>query len=306
MIISKKGFTLAEVLVAIVIGLISVAAAFASYNYYTKSYESVSQKAKVNTSARDALLIITKDLRNAGYIGTTFIANNCENHNELAVRKQLLSVSSKRYGRYSQGDLLTLWFAISPQDRKQVTYTLHKKQNVNEYYLSRDVRINPDGHRRGGCPGYNANYNHPVVNEVLVANVVDFQVILKDKDGKLLAPVCTASKTSTCGPEEVKLGVNNNTATSYGNMTLGQANAPYTHSADVYITVRSPKEVYKSNRGYRIVNGEGSQGSNFTITSDKYSRETCFGSVHTRSLGIPQVPVTDTSGSVGEGQGYNK
>jgi hypothetical protein len=28
--------------------------------------------------------------------------------------------------------------------------------------------------------------------------------------------------------------------------------------------------------------------------------------VHTRNLAIPQVPVTDTSGSVGEGQGYNK
>jgi len=301
---SKKGFTLAEVLVAIVIGLISVAAAFASYNYYTKSYESVSQKAKVNTSARDALLIITKDLRNAGYIGTTFVQANCENNNELAVRKQLLSVSSKRTGRYTQADNLVLWFAISPQDRKQISYTLLKKQNVNppEYYLARDVRINPNGQRRGGCQSYNANYNHPVVNEMLVANVVDFQVILKDKDGKLLAPVCAVS----CGPEEVKLGVNNNTATSYGNMTLGQANAPYTHSADVYITVRSPKEVYKSDRAYRIVNGEASHGSNFTVASDKYYVETFFASVHTRNLAIPQVPVTDTSGSVGEGQGYNK
>ncbi|MDA0345583.1 MAG: prepilin-type N-terminal cleavage/methylation domain-containing protein [Proteobacteria bacterium] len=49
-----KAFTLAEVLVAIVIGVISVAAAFSAYNYYTKSYESVSQKANVNSAARDA------------------------------------------------------------------------------------------------------------------------------------------------------------------------------------------------------------------------------------------------------------
>jgi len=304
--ISKKGFTLAEVLVAIVIGLISVAAAFSAYNYYTKSYEAVSQKAKVNTAARDALLLITKDLRNAGYIGTTFIANNCENHNELKVRSQLLSVSSKRYGRYSQGDLLTLWFAISPQDRKQVTYTMHRKQNSPEYYLARDVRINPDGQNRGGCPGYNANYNHPIVNEELVPNLVDFQVILKDKDGKILVPVCTSSRKSSCGPEEIKRGVNNSTATSYGNMTLGQANAPYVHTADVYITVRSAKEVYKSNRSYKIVTGEANHGGNINVSSDKYYRETFFASVHTRNLAIPQVPVTNTSGSVGEGQGYNR
>ena len=304
--IKNKGFTLAEVLVAVVIGMISVAAAFSAYNYYTKSYEAVSQKAKVNTSARDALILITKDLRNAGYIGTTFVAANCENNNELKVRGQLLSVSSKRYGRYSQGDLLTLWYAISPKDRKQVTYTLHKKQNINEYYLARDVRINPDGQNRGGCPSYNANYNNPVVNEVLISHVVDFQVILKDKDGKVLVPVCTASRTSSCGAEEVKLGVNNSTATSYGNMTLGQANAPSTHTADIYITVRSPKDVYKSNRSYRITNGEANHGSNINISADKFYRETFFASVHTRNLATPQVPVTNTAGSVGEGQGYNK
>ena len=304
--IKNKGFTLAEVLVAVVIGMISVAAAFSAYNYYTKSYEAVSQKAKVNTSARDALILITKDLRNAGYIGTTFVAANCENNNELKVRGQLLSVSSKRYGRYSQGDLLTLWYAISPKDRKQVTYTLHKKQNINEYYLARDVRINPDGQNRGGCPSYNANYNNPVVNEVLISHVVDFQVILKDKDGKVLVPVCTASRTSSCGAEEVKLGVNNSTATSYGNMTLGQANAPFTHTADIYITVRSPKDVYKSKRSYRITNGEANHGSNINISADKFYRETFFASVHTRNLATPQVPVTNTAGSVGEGQGYNK
>ena len=40
-----SGFTLAEVMVAIVIGLISIAAAFSAYNYFNKSYDSISQKA---------------------------------------------------------------------------------------------------------------------------------------------------------------------------------------------------------------------------------------------------------------------
>ena len=64
----NSGFTLAEVLVAVVIGVISIAAAFASYGYFNKSYKSVSQKAAINSAARDALTVIARDLRNAGYI----------------------------------------------------------------------------------------------------------------------------------------------------------------------------------------------------------------------------------------------
>jgi type IV pilus assembly protein PilW len=91
---NTKGFTLAEVLVAVVIGVISVAAAFSAYNYYTKSYEAVSQKANVNSAARDALILITKDLRNAGFIGTTFLSASCENINNMRDAKiELASVS---------------------------------------------------------------------------------------------------------------------------------------------------------------------------------------------------------------------
>ena len=71
----KNGYTLVEILVGVVIGVISVAAAFSAYNYYTKSYDSVSQKAQVNKTAREGLSIILKDLRNAGYIDPTFISS---------------------------------------------------------------------------------------------------------------------------------------------------------------------------------------------------------------------------------------
>ena len=72
----NSGFTLTEVLVALVIGVISIAAAFASYGYFNKSYQSISQKAAINNIARDALSILTKELRNAGYVDPNYLANS--------------------------------------------------------------------------------------------------------------------------------------------------------------------------------------------------------------------------------------
>ena len=40
--------------------------------------------------------------------------------------------------------------------------------------------------------------------DVIVSNVEDFQVILKDKDGKVIVPVCTEI-WGRCGPTEISL-----------------------------------------------------------------------------------------------------
>ena len=301
----NTGFTLAEVLVAIVIGLISVAAAFSAYNYYTKSYEAVTQKAAVNSSAREALILITKDLRNAGYIDPNFLIASCENiTTQRQAKLKLASVSSKRSGisgKYRQSDFLAVWYTISPKERKRVFYWLVKEQNSDDYYLARDVTINPEGRQRGNCPTSNS-YIKPVNQERLVPHVDDFQIIFKDKDGNVLVPVCVTS----CGPVEVSQGHLNVVATKYGNMTQGQANQELVHTADIYLTVRSPKEVYKTNRSFQIRNGESGHGGSINISDDKYYRETFFASVHTRNLAIPQVPVSESGNTVSEGEGYNK
>ena len=92
----NSGFTLAEVLVATVIGIISIAAAFASYGYFNKSYKSISQKANINNTAREALSILTKELRNTGYVDPNYLANSPENRDERTVRHDFISVSSGR------------------------------------------------------------------------------------------------------------------------------------------------------------------------------------------------------------------
>ena len=294
--LKNSGFTLVEVLVATVIGIISIAAAFASYGYFNKSYKSISQKANINNTAREALSILTKELRNAGYVDPNYLANSPEsNRTERTVRMDFISVSSKRFGgKYGQSDYLQLWYANSSQQSRYITYYLRQYQGGSkDYYLSRSVLINRH-HPQGG--------NQLIDNELFIPYVEDFQVILKDKDGNVIVPVCS----SGCGSVESSQGIGNLVSTPYGQMNLGQANALKVHTAEVYVTIRSPKEVYSKPRKIQIQNGESPHGSNFTISSDKFHRETFFISVHTRNLATPQVQVASSGQSISVGTGYNK
>ena len=89
----KPGMTLVEVLVAIVIGVISAAAVFYSYNIFNKSYQSVVDKAKMSSSSRNALSTILKDLRNAGYCDINY-NSSCD---RLIEKKDNRFASVKNY-----------------------------------------------------------------------------------------------------------------------------------------------------------------------------------------------------------------
>ena len=290
------GFTLTETLVAIVIGMISVVAAFSAYNYFNKSYASISQKAAISKSAREALSLIARDLRNAGYIDPNFITSSWEGiRDQTRAEKQMIGVlqkyggSSGTAGRYNQADQLEIWYTISPYERKNVTYFILKyRDGSDNFFLMREIRI------------FGKGTVYPAT-DVIVSNVEDFQVILKDKDGKVIEPVCTEI-WGRCGPTEISQGARQ----QQGNMVKGQANQKLVHTADVYLTVRSPKEVYSKARRTKIQNGESPHGSNLTIPADKYHRETFFVSVHTRNLATPQVKIASSGQSIGVGTGYNK
>ena len=289
------GFTLAEVLVSIVIGIMSIAAAFSAYNYFNKSYTSVSQKAEVNKSAREALSLIARDLRNAGHIDPNFITSSWEGiRSQTEAEKRMIGVLQKYYGsngtggRYGQADQLEIWYTISPYERKEVTYFILKyRDGSDNFFLQRQIRI--------------FGKNTKTFNDVIVSHVEDFQVILKDKDGNVLVPVCTFI-WGRCGPTEISQGSNQ----QQGNKVKGQANQKLVHTADVYLTVRSPKEVYPKARRTKIKNGEQPHGSNITIAADKYHRETFFVSVHTRNL-AKHIAISEQTGtSIGEKSSYNK
>jgi len=290
----NSGFTLAEVLVATVIGIISIAAAFASYNYFNKSYKSISQKAYINNTAREALSILTKELRNTGYVDPNYLANSPEsNRTERTVRMDFISVSSKRFGgKYGESDYLQLWYTNSAKESHYIVYMLQKYQDSNDYYLAKYATLN----RHAGSA------NMYMRNELFIPYVEDFQVILKDKEGKILVPVCN----SGCGSVEDSQGKGTVVNTKYGQLTKGQANVDLVHTAEIYLTLRSPKEVYAKAKPTKIINGEAPHGSNIDIPADKYHRETFFVSVHTRNL-AKHVAISEQTGtSIGESSSYNK
>jgi len=290
----RAGFTLVEVLVATVIGIISIAAAFASYGYFNKSYKSISQKANINNTAREALSILTKELRNAGYVDPNYLANSPEsNRTERTVRMDFISVSSKRFGgKYGQSDYLQLWYTNSAKESHYIVYMLQKYQDSNDYYLAKYATLN---RHAGSAKMY-------MQNELFIPYVEDFQVILKDKEGKILVPVCNRG----CGSVEDSQGRRTVVNTKYGQLTKGQANVDLVHTAEIYLTLRSPKEVYPTAKPTKIINGEAPHGSNINIPADKYHRETFFVSVHTRNL-AKHVAISEQTGtSIGESSSYNK
>ena len=189
----NSGFTLAEVLVATVIGIISIVAAFASYNYFQKSHRSVTQKAAVNGSAREVLAMISRDLRNTGYYHVDFENNNCEALRESQYDYIGITHNKKWInGKYEQSDGLMVTYSISAKERIRIQYFLTKYQNSSDWYLKRVVNINPNGHSRSGCGAWTRNYNMPVDDEVLVPYIEDLQIIPKDKEGNIVFPVCTS------------------------------------------------------------------------------------------------------------------
>ena len=270
----NSGFTLAELLVSIVIGAISIAAAFASYNYFNKSYKSVSQKASINSAARDALTVIARDLRNAGYIDINFTRDSRPEIKLINLRQKYLD----------NLDSLAVWYTTAPNDRMRVYYRPMKYQNSNKMYLAREVVMNPVTAR-------NVIYD----NIEFVPNIVDFQVVFKDKEGNELYPVC-----DDCGPIENSQGSNQ----MVGAYTKGQANMKKVHKAEIYLTIESAKEVFNTNQETRIRNHEGAYGNDLTF-NDKYYRETFFVSVHTRNL-AKHIAISEQTGtSIGVSSTYN-
>jgi type II secretory pathway pseudopilin PulG len=258
----NSAFSLVEILVAIVIGVISIAAAFASYTYFTKSYKSVSERAELNRTARQALSIITRDLRNAGFKDV----NKTTDQDAISVNQKYLD----------NIDSLSIIYSTSSNKTNVIDYRPIKKSNGDVYLEREGIEF--------------------------VSNLVDFQVVLKDKDGAELFPVCYS-----CGSQEKSQGSEN----IINGIKLGKANQKKVHTAEVYLTVKSSNEIYGEKKKIIITNhikrnGNVHTNGNTQTFDDRFLRETFFVSVHARNLATNIVSSTTTGQSIGQTSSYNK
>ena len=218
-----SAFTLIETMIALVISIISVGAIYSSYLFFKDSYQTILDKAEVNNFGRVAIPMITKDLRNTGYQSVNYegTLNNKIEHTDSS----------------STSDSISIWYNSSGSSVKKIKYLVKKYNTSDDLYLAREI----DGSARE-----------------IVPNVEDFQVILKDKQGRRLSPVCAVS--GGCTQE-------------------GKDNQNEVHTAEVYITIRSPNKINKEKRKYIVTN------ANRTISKeDRYHRETFFISVYLRNI----------------------
>ena len=243
---NNKAFTLIETLIAMVIGVISVAAISYSYIYFNSTYQNIIDKANMSQSGRSSLRLISKDLRNAGYKNINYTRSTWDRW-----------IEKKENYNNTGGDYLRVWFNTSSQDRLEVRYYLKKDTTSQETYLVREMVENPVVRPMFmNCERFDTQKNcNPVT---IVAKASDFQVVLRDQDGNEINPV----------------GLSSNTA---------KDNQSKVHTAEIYVTVRSPNELLKNNHSFRITNHSGSTGRDFT-KNDKYLRETFYVSVYLRNV----------------------
>ena len=84
---SIAGFTLIEILIAVVISSIMMGAMFTSYSVVNSTYQQVTDKAKISQAGRDLVGQILREVRMAGYkyIGDTITPSS--DHNPVKITK---------------------------------------------------------------------------------------------------------------------------------------------------------------------------------------------------------------------------
>ena len=294
-----SGMTLVEVLVAIMIGTVTVAAMFYSYNIFNKSYQSVADKAEMSTSTRNALSMIARDLRNAGYYDINFLNRSsmcgydpCADSRDRSIEKKDNSFA-RVMGYTQQGahgnvkfsqiygggpDYLAMRYTNTPNTSYEVRYYLvaKNKNNVKDMYLAREVIRNPFDCSKMGPGGGSAKNclewgyriyckrksTQTECKPLPIINFVsDFQVVFKDRNGKELKDVCFDCSSQT-----------------------GKDNQFKAHTAEIYITTRSEHEIYSKDKKVIFVNDDPSSRGKKTEKNDRYHRETFFVSIYLRNL----------------------
>ena len=238
--LKNKAFTLIETLVALVIGMIAIGAMYFAYQYFNNTYQSITDRAAMSEAGRNSLSLIAKDLKNAGYKDINYSRSAWDRKIEV-----------KNNYNSKGADYLSIWFNSDQNTRIQSEYYI--EQTGSQTNLVKQLIENPVvDPKKAYCERYSNQRNCKPM--IIVENVTDFQVVLRDSTGNELTSVGLSSAEAIANQDKV-------------------------HTAEIYVTVRSPNELYKTSKITKILN------HNFTLQkNDQYHRETFYLSVYLRNL----------------------
>ena len=238
--LKDKAFTLIETLVALVIGMIAIGAMYFAYQYFNNTYQSITDRAAMSEAGRNSLSLIAKDLKNAGYKDINYSRSAWDRKIEV-----------KNNYNSRGADYLSIWFNSDQNTRIQTEYYI--EQTGSQTNLVKQLIENPVvDPKKAYCERYDIQRNCKPM--IIVENVTDFQVVLRDSTGNELTSVGLSSAEAIANQDKV-------------------------HTAEIYVTVRSPNELYKTSKITKILN------HNFTLQkNDQYHRETFYLSVYLRNL----------------------
>ena len=256
----NSAFTLIETMIALVISVIAVGAIYYSYLFFKSSYQVILDKAAMSDSGRVSLSVISKDLRNAGY----------EDMNFTDVTGRAFDRKIEQTDNYNStgADSLVIWYNTSPNERLRIRYYVEKYSTGSDMFLAREVVENPKNDPKlRYCENYKNQRNCEPQN--IVSFVTDFQVVLKDINGNEITPVCAD-----------KANVSNAAPSTPSCSAAGKENQEKVHTAEIYLTVRSPNPINKKKNTFKIVNADRNQ----ELVPDNYHRETFFISIYLRNI----------------------
>ena len=130
---SNKGLTLVEVLIAVVVSSIVMAAMFFTYDIFQKSYKGIIDRSVVSQNSRNAFSIIIRDVRMSGY-------------QDFNTRWSNLPSSTLIHTDSSNGpDSLEIIYDENKNDRIKIIYKLDKEKLTDNYFFLAKARYGWNG-----------------------------------------------------------------------------------------------------------------------------------------------------------------
>ena len=277
-LINIAGFTLIEVLIAVVITTLMMAAMFTSYSLVNSTYRQVTDRAKISQAGRDTVGAMLREIRMAGfkYINDNIAAS--PEHNPIKITQGAWTTGSGECDKIEivyGGHTYDSGTSTSTYQRYKITYECEKSQKIDDTSVTRSVI--------DGFAIYKSRQTWDIVNsrfevkgdedyekELLLDYVQDLVFIPYDENGKIMEP----PGGSQIVPTDAK---------AYDVRTI-----------DIGLVIRSTKAFFKQDTAGGIarkiisIASTGTSSDRYIEKADKYLRDTISVTAHARNIGLDQ------------------